>query len=230
VPSTDNNLIAQLPNRDRAALLAIAKAVPLDLGAAMYTPGDPTRHVYFPTLGFISLVTATGDEPGLEVGMVGSEGMLGAQLALGVSTIPLRAIVQGEGSALRIDAAPFRRLLADSKALQSGLNRYLYVLMAQLATSAACTRFHGVGPRLARWLLMSHDRAHADTFRLTHEFLAFMLGVRRVGITGAASELQRLGLIRYRRGLIHVLDRTGLEQAACSCYAADRSAYVRMFG
>ncbi len=210
--------------------MAVAKAVPLDVGAAVYKPGEPTRHVYFPTIGFISLVTATGEEPGLEVGMVGSEGMLGAQLALGVSTIPLRAMVQGQGSALRIDATPFRRLLSDSRALQSALNRYLYVLMAQLATSAACTRFHSVGPRLARWLLMSHDRAQADTFRLTQEFVAFMLGVRRVGITGAASELQRLGLIHYQRGVIQVLDRPGLEQVACSCYAADRSAYHRMFG
>jgi CRP-like cAMP-binding protein len=230
MPSSHNELIARLPRRDRAALLAIATAVPLDIGAAVYEPGDSTRHVYFPTVGFISLVTATDDEPGLEVGMVGSEGMLGAQLALGVSTIPLRAMVQGQGSALRMDAAPFRRLLADNKALQSGLNRYLYVLMAQLATSAACTRFHSVGPRLARWLLMSHDRAHADTFRLTHEFLAFMLGVRRVGITRAAGELQQLGLVRYQRGVIEMLDRRGLEQASCSCYAADRSAYVRMFG
>ncbi|HEU5297550.1 MAG TPA: Crp/Fnr family transcriptional regulator [Burkholderiaceae bacterium] len=203
--------------------------MPLDIGAAMYTAGEPTRHVYFPIDGFISLVSITGDGPGLEVGMVGSEGMLGAQLALGVSTIPLRAMVQGQGSALRVDAAPFRRRLTTSKALQSELNRYLYVLMAQLATSAACTRFHSVGPRLARWLLMSHDRAHADTFRLTHEFLAFMLGVRRVGITRAASELQQRGLVRYQRGVIHVLDRPGLEGAACSCYAADRSAYGRMF-
>ena len=225
-----NNLIGRLPSRDRAALLAIAKPVPLDLGAAVYTPGEPTRHVYFPTEGFISLVTATGDEPGLEVGMVGSEGMLGAQLALGVSTIPLRAMVQGQGHALRVDAAPFRRTLATSKALQTELNRYLYVVMAQLATSAACTRFHSVGPRLARWLLMSHDRAHADTFRLTHEFLAFMLGVRRVGITRAASDLQQRGLVQYRRGEIHVLDRLGLEGAACSCYAADRDAYDLMFG
>lgn len=230
MPSFQNQLIARLPGRDRAALLAIAKPVPLNLGTAVYAPGEPTRHVYFPTDGFISLVTATGDEPGLEVGMVGSEGMLGAQLALGVSMIPLRAMVQGQGNALRIDAAPFRRILDTSKALQKELNRYLYVLMAQLATSAACTRFHMVSPRLARWLLMSHDRAHADTFRLTQEFLAFMLGVRRVGITRAASDLQRRGLVSYHRGEIVVLDRRGLEAAACTCYAADRSAYDRMFG
>jgi CRP-like cAMP-binding protein len=230
VPRSQNQLIARLPGPDRAELLTIATPVPLDIGMDVYLPGEPTRHVYFPTTGFFSLVTTLGDEPGLEVGMVGSEGMLGAQLSLGVNVIPLRALVQGQGSALRVDATPFRRMLATSKALQGELNRYLYVLMAQLATSAACTRFHRVEPRLARWLLMSHDRAHADTFRLTHEFLAFMLGVRRVGITRAASELQQRGLVRYQRGVIHVLDRPGLESAACSCYAADRSAYRSMFG
>ena len=156
--------------------------------------------------------------------------MLGVQLVLGVGTIPLHTLVQGPGMARRIAAAPFRRELGASKPLQRVLNRYLYVLMAQLATSAACTRFHCVGPRLARWLLMSEDRAQADRFHLTHEFLAYMLGVRRVGITGAASDLQRRGLIRYHRGEITVLDRAGLEAAACSCYASDRLAYERRLG
>lgn len=195
----------------------------------MYTPDEPTRHVYFPTRGFISLVTATDDEPGLEVGMVGSEGMVGVQVALGINVVPWQAMVQGEGHALRIEAASFRRALASSKPLQNELNRYLFVLMAQLGTSAACTRFHAVGPRLARWLLMSHDRAHANTFRLTQEFIAYMLGVRRAGITRAASDLQERGLVRYQRGEIQVLNRSGLEKAACSCYASDRSIYARTF-
>jgi CRP-like cAMP-binding protein len=147
--------------------------------------------MYFPKDGFISLVTVVEGEPGLEVGMVGREGMLGAQLALGVSAIPLHALVQGAGTAWRIAAAPFRHALSDSKALQLSLNRYVYVLMAQLATSAACTRFHRVEPRLARWLLMTQDRAHSTAFHLTHELLAHMLGgVRRVGITGAAPSVR----------------------------------------
>jgi CRP-like cAMP-binding protein len=162
--------------------------------------------------------------------MVGREGMLGAHLALGVDAIPLHALVQGGGTARRIATTAFRRELAVGTALQRALNRYLYVQMAQLATSAGCTRFHSVGPRLARWLLMSQDRAHSDSFHLTHEFLAFMLGVRRVGITGAACDLQRRGLIGYHRGEITVLDRAGLEAAACGCYAADRRAYDRMLG
>ena len=224
----ENHLIAMLPRRDRMRLLASTVSVQLELGTVLCEPAEPTRHVYFPNDSFISLVTAIEGEPDLEVGMVGREGMLGAQLALGVNATPLHALVQGAGMARRIEAAPFRRELAASKALQRALNRYLYVLMAQLATSAACTRFHSVGPRLARWLLMSQDRAHSDSFHLTHEFLAYMLGVRRVGITGAASDLQRRGLIRYHRGEILVLNRAGLEAASCGCYAADQRAYDRL--
>jgi CRP-like cAMP-binding protein len=230
VPSAENRLIALLPRRDRLSLLAACESVPLELGDVLCDPGDSTQHVYFPIEGFISLVTAIDGKPRLEVGMVGREGMLGAQLVLGVSTIPLRALVQGTGTARRVRTGAFRRELAASKALQIGLNRYLYVLMAQLATSAACTRFHRIGPRLARWLLMSHDRAHSDSFHLTQEFLAYMLGVRRVGITRAASDLQRRGLVRYRRGEITVLDRAGLEAVACSCYEVDRVAYERTLG
>jgi CRP-like cAMP-binding protein len=221
----ENHLIGLLPRGDRLRLLSLSISVHLDLGTVLCEPGEPTRHVYFPQASFISLVTAVEGRPVLEVGMVGREGMLGAQLVLGVATTPLHALVQGEGTAWRIEAAAFRRELARSKPLCRILNRYLYVLMAQLATSAACTRFHSVGPRLARWLLMSQDRADADSFHLTQEFLAYMLGVRRVGITGAASSLQRRGLIRYHRGEITVRDRAGLEAAACGCYAEDRRAY-----
>jgi CRP-like cAMP-binding protein len=225
-----NRLIAQLPRRDRLSLLAACEPVPLELGCVLCEPGKPTRHVYFPDEGFISLVTGVEGEPRLEVGMVGREGMLGAHLLLGVAAAPLHALVQGAGTAQRVQAASFRREIARSPPLQRTLNRYLYVLMAQLATAAGCTRFHSVEPRLARWLLMSQDRAHSDTFHLTHEFLAYMLGVRRVGITGAASELMRRGLVHYQRGDITVLDRAGLEAAACGCYAADRDAYDRMLG
>jgi CRP-like cAMP-binding protein len=151
-------------------------------------------------------------------------------VALGVATQPLRALVQGPGVAWRIGVVAFRSELARSPALQRGLHRYLYVLMAQLAASAACLRYHLIGPRLARWLLMSQDRAHADRFHVTHEFLAYMLGVRRVGVTAAASALQRRGLIAYHRGDLTVLDRPGLEAAACGCYAAHRRAYAELLG
>ena len=157
--------------------------------------------------------------------MVGRKGMLGAQLVLGVATVPLHALVQGPGTALRIATAPSKRELARSAALRRGLHRYLYVLMAPQARSAACLRFHLIGQRLARWLLISQDRARSNSFHLTHEFLACMLGMRRVGITAAASALQRDGLIQYRRGEITVLDRSGLEAAACSCYATSEQTY-----
>jgi CRP-like cAMP-binding protein len=225
----ENRLIEMLPRRDRARLLAVCEPVELVLADVLCEPGSATRHVYFPIDGFVSLVALIEDSPALEVGMVGREGMLGAQLALGVATTPLRALVQGPGLARRIGAKAFRGELDRSPALQRILGRYLYVLMGQLAGSAACLRFHQIGPRLARWLLMSQDRAHADAFHVTHEFLAYMLGVRRVGVTAAASALQRLGLIEYRRGELTVLDRAGLEASACGCYAADRHGYAALF-
>ena len=226
--AVENHLIELLPRRERVRLLAVCEPVQLVLAEVLCEAGAATRHVYFPTEGFISLVAQINEHPGLEVGMVGREGMLGVQLALGVATTPLRGLVQGPGTAWRIAAPAFRRELAHSPALLRGLNRYLYVLMAQLTSSAACLRFHQIGPRLARWLLMSQDRAHSDSFHVTHEFLAYMLGVRRVGITAAAGGLQDSGLIEYSRGALHVLDRHGLEQASCSCYRSDRKVYAEL--
>lgn len=224
----ENHLIERLPRKDRLRLLALCEPVQLVLAEVLCRPGKPARHVYFPTESFISLVAQVDGTPALEVGMVGREGMLGAHLALGVVTAPLHALVQGAGSAWRVAVPAFRAELARSAALQCGLNRYLYVLMAQLAASAACLRFHQIGPRLARRLLMTQDRAHSDRFHVTHEFLSYMLGVRRVGITAAAGMLQRSGLIVYRRGELEVLDRPGLQAAACGCYAVDRRAYAEL--
>jgi CRP-like cAMP-binding protein len=160
--------------------------------------------------------------------MVGSEGMLGAHLSLGVLNYPLRAVVRGEGGAWRVSAMAFRSELSRSATLQTCLSRYLYVLFQQQAGSVACLHFHLIGPRMARWLLMSQDRAHSDHFHVTHEFLAHMLGVRRVGITAAAVALQRSGLIEYHRGELTVLDRPGLEAVACGCYAADQASYAEL--
>lgn len=224
----ENHLIELLPRKDRLHLLALCEPTDLVMNEVLCEPGKPTRHAYFPTEGFISLLTLIDAKPALEVGMVGSEGMLGAHLALGVVTSPLHALVQGPGLAWRIGTVALRGELARSPALQGILNRYLYVLMAQLASSAACLRFHEISQRLARWLLMSHDRADADTFRVTHEFLAYMLGVRRVGITNAAGVLQRAGLIEYRRGELTILNRDGLKASACACYAIDSQSYKRL--
>ena len=230
LPTDQNHLIESLPGSSRSRLLAICEPVELAMGEILGEVGAPTQYVYFPTVGFISLVTASKGRPMLEVGMVGREGMLGTQLVLGVESAPLHAVVQGAGAAWRIGAAEFSKELARSSALQRGLNRYVYVTMAQLASAAFCLRFHQIGERLARWLLMTQDRAHSDSFYITHEFLAYMLGVRRVGITTAACVLQRAGLIKYRRGEIQVLDRRGLKAAACSCYAGDREAYFNVLG
>jgi CRP-like cAMP-binding protein len=228
--AAENRLIARLPRSDRRRLLAVCEPVELVLSEVLCEPGQRTRHAYFPTEGFVSLISLINDHPGLEVGMVGSEGLLGTQLALGVNASPLRALVQGAGAAWRVEAAAFKAELACSPALRQGLHRYIHVLLAQLAAATACVRFHLIGPRLARWLLMSQDRAHGDSFHVTQEFLAYMLGVRRVGITEAAATFQRSGLIAYHRGDITVLDRSGLEAAACSCYAADRLAYTTQLG
>lgn len=225
-----NHLIELLPSADKLRLLKVCEPVDLALSEVLCEPGDVTSHVYFPLAGFISLVAIASGSPGVEVGMVGREGMLGAQLLLGVSTSPLHALVQGQGTAWRVPARAFNSELRRSASLKQHLHRYLYVLMVQQAASAACLRFHLTGQRLARWLLMCQDRADADSFQLTQEFLAYMLGMRRVGITAAAGALQKKGLIEYSRGQITVLNRNGLEAAACSCYEADRHAYAELLG
>jgi CRP-like cAMP-binding protein len=220
-----NHLLELLPAADRLHILARCESVQLVMGDVLCEADAPLLQAYFPVDGFISLLTRIEDHPSLEVGMVGREGMFGASLALGVAASPLQALVQGAGQAWRIPATGLQREMARSAALRQTMQHYLYVVMAQTASSAACLRFHMIGPRLARWLLMSADRAHASRFRVTHEFLACMLGVRRVGVTEAAGALQRQGLIAYHRGQVTVLDRAGLEAAACPCFARQHLAY-----
>jgi CRP-like cAMP-binding protein len=225
-----NRLIESLPSSDRRRMLGGCETIELAFADILYTPGEPLRHVYFPTGSFISLIMPVDTAAALEVGMVGAEGMFGTPLALGVALSPVRAVVQGAGSALKMDAASFGRELGRSAALRQRIDRYIFVQLSQLAQTAACTRFHLVEARLARWLLMTQDRAQANSFHITQEFLAFMLGVRRVGVTKAASSLQNHQLIQYSRGNITVLDRRGLKAASCGCYKADQESYDRMLG
>ena len=229
-PPFVNRLLATLPSKDHQRFLANCEPVELHFAEVLSEPGERIRHVYFPTDSFVSLVTLVDGHAGLEVRLVGDEGMIGTPLVLGVELTLLRTVVQGAGPAWRTTPVLFRDALRQSSALQATLNRYLYVLMIQLGQMAACTHFHVVEARLARWLLMTQDRAHSDNFHATHEFLAFMLGVRRVGVTQAASALQQRKLIRYSRGDITVLDRAGLEATSCGCYDAAKALYDRILG
>ena len=227
--SKANRLLAALPRKDRESVLK--GCVPVDLGfeEILAEPGDAIGHVHFPTRSFISLLKPMGASS-IEVALVGDEGMFGLPIALGVGVSHVRGLVQGAGPALRMTAARFRTELGRNAPLKRAVGRYAFVTMSQLGQTAGCNRFHVVEARLARWLLMTADRAHSSRFYITHEFLAFMLGVRRVGITKAASALQKGGLIRYARGNLTILDRPGLEAASCACYRADLDIYGKMFG
>ena len=225
-----NRLLAALPRQDYERLLAQCEPIELMFAEEIYGAGKLIPHVYFPIGSFISLVMPVDENANLEVGLVGTEGMLGATLLLGVDVAPFQAVVQGAGPALRIAVPAFLSELEQSPALQRELKRYLYVSISQLAQTAACTRFHVVEARLARWLLMTQDRAHCDRFHVTHVFLAYMLGVRRVGVTKAANSLQQRQLISYHRGNVTILDRIGLEAASCGCYQAEIETYERILG
>jgi CRP-like cAMP-binding protein len=225
-----NHLLQALPRSDLSRMLAGCETVQLAAETVLYSPGDRLRDVFFPVSGFISLIMHVDDSVLLEVGLVGSEGMFGIPLALGVDVSPMRAVVQGPGFALRLNNAQFLLELERSSSLRHQIGRYVCVRLTQLAQTSVCTRFHVVEARLARWLLMTQDRARTNTFHITQELLALMLGVRRVGVTNAATSLQRQNLIHYSRGNITVVNRKGLKAASCGCYEADRNSYDRLLG
>jgi len=219
-----NLLLAALPPQELARMLPALDRVKVNVGAVLCEPGDPIRHIYFPHDCLISLMAVAEGRMTLEVGLVGREGMLGATVALGHDTTQVRAVVQRAGTASRIDAGRLRSEFARNPALQRVLYRYTDTLLAQAIQIAVCSRYHVLEARLARSLLVTRDRLQSDRFHLTHEFLAHALGVRRVGVTKAASALQQQGLINYSRGNIEILDPAGLAAAACTCYEIVREA------
>jgi len=229
IPAT-NLLLASLPRKEYQSFLARCEPVELVSSEILGESGKRVRYVYFPVNSFISLVAPIDSQDSMEVGMVGNEGMLGLNLALGVKYSLLLALVQGAGTALRMDADQFLQIYEKSAILQQKLKAYAYVRMTQLSQTAGCNRFHVVEARLARWILMTRDCAHSNEFHITHEFLSYMLGVRRSGITESAGMLQKKKLISYSWGQLKILDRRGLETAACGCYQASKEAYKQILG
>jgi CRP-like cAMP-binding protein len=222
-----NQVLASIPPREFRRLEAALEPIMVRFGDVLYEPGKPIRHVYFPLDSLISLLTAVDKRRTLEVGMVGNEGMAGMPFILGMGVSGVRALVQGGGDALRMAAAPFRIEFDRNPALQDALYRYTYALMAQISQTAACNRFHEGEERLARWLLMTRDRVGSDEFLLTHEFLAHMLGLRREGVTEAASALKRRRVIAYSRGNIQILNLSALKASSCACYQIVKTVYDR---
>jgi CRP-like cAMP-binding protein len=220
-----NHLLARLPAAARRRLLARSERVILSPASVLQEPGSGNHHVFFPISGFVAVLAAGRGGPRLEVGLVGNEGMLGTTLILGDLPQAVQWLVLGAGEALRVEAGAFIAELAATPALRSVLNRYLLVTLAQLVQSSACNRFHVIESRLARWLLMTRDRAQGNKLHITHETLALLMGVRRAGITRAASSLQSRKLIRYTRGDLRIVDGQGLESASCDCYSIDNNLY-----
>jgi CRP-like cAMP-binding protein len=213
-----NSLLAALPRSTYQRLLGGLEPVRLTFGQILYEPGKPIRQVYFPTDSVVSLLTLVEGHIAMEIGLVGREGMLGVPVALGVKASPVRALVQGTGTALRMSAVRFRVEYEKHDDLHKQVNRYVHERILQITQTAGCNRFHSVESRLARWLLMTRDRMGTDHFRLTQQLLGNMLGVLRVAVTVAAGALQRRKLIHYSRGSLSILDGDGLEAAACGCY------------
>ena len=214
----ENRLLAALSPKDYAQLASGLEPVTITHGEVLYEPGEPMREVYFPINCLVSLRTLVEGNRAFEVGLVGREGMIGARLVLGASRSSVRALVQGTGTAMRMNAKRFLREFRRSQPLQRVLLQFTDRLMVQTSQTAVCNHFHLIEARLARSLLMTAERMSSAELHLTHEFLAVMLGVRRVGVTVAATALQRRGFIRYRRGKITILDKQGLEGACCPCY------------
>lgn len=226
-----NQLLRALTPSDYALMVPQLRRVALAAGESISDAHARPRHVYFPETAVLSLVIVMQDGGTVEAATVGNEGIAGVSAFLGDGTMNSRCLTQIAGDAQRLPASALSRVAAESPALDFLLRRYSQAFMNQLAQSVACNRLHSIEQRCARWLLMTHDRiGGGDTFDLTQEFLSYMLGVRREGVSAASRTLQHLGIIRYRRGHISVLDRPALERASCECYGETRNDFARLFG
>jgi CRP-like cAMP-binding protein len=223
-----NKLLAAIPLPKLEPLAREFERVELSLQETLIDLDEEAGHVYFPLGGVVSLLAVMADGASGEVGIVGSEGMVGLAALLGGDSMPVRAIVQAPGAAVRAPARTFRLALSEDGLLRGRLDRYTQAMMTQIAQTAVCNRLHPTEERAARWILMTHDRVGDGSFPMTQEFLGHMLGVRRATVTIAAGMLRAAGLISYQRGTMRVLDRDALEEAACECYGVVRREYDRL--
>jgi CRP-like cAMP-binding protein len=223
-----NRLLAALSDEDFGLLKPHLAVVALVQGDRVFDSGRPAEHVWFPHEGVISIVASDAEGGAVEVATVGCEGMTGIPLVLGSDSMCNDAMVQVSGRGSRMDAGTFREAIEASPTLRGQMLRYVLAVFTQVSQNAACNQLHAINTRAARWLLTAHDRVEGDTFALTQEYLAMMLGVTRPSVSAAAAALQRASLIRYTRGVITVLDRAGLEEAACECYRIIEDEFTRL--
>jgi CRP-like cAMP-binding protein len=225
---SQNHILAALPTAEFEPLAAHLELVPLALGEILYEPGGQLQHAYFPTTAIVSLHYVTESGASAETAGVGNEGLVGISLFMGGDTTPSSAVVQTAGHAYRLERRLLKQEFNRGGLLHRVLLRYTQALITQMNQTAACNRHHSVEQQLCRWLLLTLDRLPSNELVMTQDLVASMLGVRREGITEAAGNLQRAGLIRYRRGHISVLERPGLEAAVCECYAVVKKELVRL--
>jgi CRP-like cAMP-binding protein len=225
-----NRLLAALPQADYKRMMTRMERVSLDTKHPAYNVDEPIKFVYFPLTAVFSLVTVMKDGEGVEVATVGNEGVIGLPLFLGANRASGKAFTQVPGDSLVMTSAAFKDEIRRPGPLAQTLQLYTQALMVQISQGMACNGIHSIRQRCARWLLMTHDRAVAETFPLSQEFLALMLGVRRAGVNKVATELKQAGLIQYSRGLIRILNRKELEDASCECYQVIKREFNRLLG
>jgi CRP-like cAMP-binding protein len=225
-----NHLLGALPDEDFARIKSQLEYVKLPLGEVLYESGDKMSHIYFPTTAIISLLYIMENGGTAEIGIAGNNGLIGMALYMGGETTSSRAVVQSAGDAVRMKPADLRAEFARGGLFQNLLLRYTQSLMTQISQTAVCNRLHTIQQQLCRWLLINHDQLPADKLVMTHDLIANMLGVRREGVTQAARALQDLGIIKYSRGTIYIVDRKGIEGVACECYQVVSTEYDRLLG